>query len=78
MKKVCQELIDFFEQGEGWDKAEILEDFNSEILQEVGCIFSADELGINDGEKDVMVLQDFTERLFDKILEGVCNVIKTA
>ena len=78
MKKVCKELIDYFEQNEGWDKAEVLGDLIYEIFKEHGIKAYADELGINDGEKNIMVLQDFAQQLFDKIMQGVCNVIKTA
>lgn len=78
MKKVCKELIDFFENREGWDKEELLSDYVSQILSEAGSNHSADELLISDCEKDVMILSDFADLLFEKIIEGVCNVIKTA
>ena len=79
MKKVCQELIDFFENEEGWDKDELLTDYVYDILKKAGSeLLHADELTINDDEKDVMVLSDFVDALFAKIIEGVCNVIKTA
>ena len=32
MKKVCKELIDFFENQESWDKNELISEFCSEIL----------------------------------------------
>lgn len=79
MKKVCKELIEFFQDGESWDKEGVLCEAVSEILKKNGSeTIAADELGITDGDKEIMVLSDFAEALFDKILEGVCNVIKTA
>ena len=86
MKKVCRELIDYFEQQEGWDKEEIIADYCAEILKENDCTMlndvplSPDEISLNWGD-DLnlpITLQDFADRLFDKIMEGVCNVIKTA
>lgn len=79
MKKVCKELIEFFRDGERWDKEGVLFETVSEILKKNGSkTIAADELSINDGGHEIMVLSDFAEALFDKILEGVCNVIKTA
>lgn len=79
MKKVCKELIEFFEDGESWSRDDVLFEAVTEILQKNGSeTIAADELGITDGDKEIMVLSDFAEALFDKILEGVCNVIKTA
>ncbi|MDD3123748.1 MAG: hypothetical protein PHC62_09620 [Candidatus Izemoplasmatales bacterium] len=78
MKKVCQELINFFELEEGWDKNDLLYDFSKEILYENGTICSFDEVVISDGEKEIMVLEDFVYKLYDKIIKGVCNVIETA
>jgi len=78
MEKVCEELIEFFEGEDGWDKDELLCDFSKEILEKLGTDLYADELCITDGEDDIAVLQDFVYALFDKIINGVCNVIRTA
>lgn len=78
MKKVCEELICFFEEEEGWDREALISDYCEIILKEAGTTFSADELCISDGEGEIMVLSDFVDRFFDKIIVGVCNVIKTA
>lgn len=73
-----KELIDYFELQEGWDKEELLSDYVAGILKSVGSeLLSADELSINDGENDVMALSDFADKLFDEIIQGVCNVIAT-
>lgn len=79
MKKVCRELIDFFRDQGGWDKDELLGDYVGEILKNAGSsTVYADELTVTDGDRDIMVLQDFANELFDRIIEGVCNVIETA
>lgn len=86
MKKVCKELIDFFEQQQGWDKNEIMSDWAAEVLQDLNCTLpnssipiAMDEIELCWGEDSLSTtLQDFAEKLFDKILVGVCNVIRTA
>lgn len=85
MKKVCGELIDFFQGQEGWDKDELLSDYCSEILKTNGCtlndgVLSPDEIGLNWGDELELplTLDDFASALFDKIIDGVCNVIETA
>lgn len=79
MVKLKRELIDFFKYKEGWDKQEILEEYIHEILTEAKSEFTcADLLSINDDEKEIMMLDEFSDKLFDKIIDGVCNVIETA
>jgi len=79
MKKVCKELIEFFKEREGWDKDELLSDYCTEILEKAGAELPyADDVGLICGEKEFMDLQDFASALFDKIIDGVCNVIETA
>ena len=90
MKQVCKELISFFENEEGWDKEEILSEYIAEIFKKYkmcyfdgpgGIPIAPDELVISYGDKpmDLRLPVDlFAEELFDKIIEGVCNVIKTA
>lgn len=80
MKQVCKELIDFFEKEEGWDKQELIEDIIEEVLTE--------DLEIKDTNitfctcdnrnEDVFMLEDFAEYFFNRVIDGVCNVIKTA
>lgn len=86
MKKEYKELIDFFEQQDGWDKNEIISDFSDEVLKDLNCTLpesdisiSMDEVVLYWGEDCLHVtLQDFAEKFFEKVLVGVCNVIKTA
>lgn len=80
MKQVCKELIDFFEKEEGWDKQDLIGDIIEEVL--------AKDLEIKDTNitfvtcdnrnEDVFMLEDFAEKFFDRVIDGVCNVIKTA
>ena len=80
MKQVCKELIDFFNNSEGWDKQGLIDEFIEEVLSE--------DLGIKDTNitfctcdnrnDDVFMLEEFAQHFFDRVIEGVCNVIKTA
>lgn len=86
MKKVCQELVDFFEDREGWDKDDLLSEYCAEIMKKYDCTgvtdqsLSPDEIDLSWKDELILplTLQDFADELFDKIIEGVCNVIRTA
>jgi len=86
MKKVCKELIDFFEHEEGWDKNEILSEWAGAVLRKLNCTMqpdnipiSMDEIVLHWGEDELPVtLQDFASELFGEMIKGVCNVIRTA
>lgn len=86
MKKVCQDLVDYFELQEGWDKEELLSNYCAGILKKHDCVGVTDvpldpeEIALNWGD-DLnlpLTLQDFANELFDEIIQGVCNVIATA
>lgn len=62
----------------GCDADEVLSEYVHEVLNKTGTIFSWDELTIHDGEKDVVLLEEFCKDLRDKIINGVCNVLETA
>ena len=80
MKQVCKELINFFKNEEGWDKQDLIDEITEAVLTE--------DLGIKDTniffctcdnhEGTVFSIEDFTEKFFDRVIDGVCNVIKTA
>lgn len=80
MKQVCKELIDFFNNSEGWDKQGLIDEFIEKVLSE--------DLQINDTNitfvtcdnrnEDVFMLETFAEHFFNRVIEGVCNVIETA
>lgn len=80
MKQVCKELIDFFEKQEGWDKQELIDEFIEKVLFKD---LKIDDTNItfvtcDNRNEDVFMLEDFAEYFFDRVIEGVCNVIKTA
>lgn len=82
-RKDKDELISFFRDAEGYDWREILHEYCYDILKEDTDfaseidILSVSELGNDDTEKPVKNLQEFVESLYNKIMEGVCNVIET-
>lgn len=82
MKKVSKELVDFFQQNKQWEKDELLAAYVAEIQLQMGfeTIVPDDEIRLMWGHHKALsgTLQDFSSALYDKIMEGVCNVIKTA
>jgi hypothetical protein len=72
---ILQEVIDFFEISDGWDKKEVI----AEILGEIKELknYSADEIGLEWDNKCLMTLDDFSGQFFDKVSEGICNVLKS-
>ncbi len=82
MKQVCKELINFFKNEEGWDKQELIDEITEAVLTK--------DLGIKDtnisfyacvsdeGKGETFFIEDFAEKFFDRVIDGVCNVIKTA
>ena len=80
MKQVCRELINFFKNEEGWDKQDLIDEITEKVLTE--------DLEIKDTnitfctcdnrEGTVFSLENFAEKFFDRVIDGVCNVIKTA
>lgn len=80
MKQVCKELIDFFKNEEGWDKQEIIDDIIEKVLKEDLEIrdTNINFLTSDNRYEEVIQLDSFAEYFFDRVIEGVCNVIKTA
>lgn len=88
MKKAYKELVDFFENQEGWDKQEIISLMTEKTMEELNCVMplqtrdpiAPDEVILYWGDDDPLpaTLQDFAEVFFDKVIEGVCNAIRTA
>lgn len=39
--------------------------------------YSADEIGLEWDNKCLMTLDDFSEQFFNKVSEGICNVLKS-
>lgn len=82
MKKGNKELVDFFQQHKQWEKDELLASYTTEVQQQLGfeTVVPDDEIRLTWGKNRELsgTLQDFSSALYDKIMEGVCNVIKTA
>jgi hypothetical protein len=70
-----QEIVDFFELEEGWSKDEIISQVISEIKELKG--YEADEITLLWDDEELMVLIDFAEQFFNKIMQNTCNVIKS-
>ncbi|MCF8018320.1 MAG: hypothetical protein K9L62_02855 [Vallitaleaceae bacterium] len=71
-----QEIIDFFElEGESWGKDEVMREYANEIKELQGN--ALDEVGLEWDGENLMILDDFVAQYFNKVIEGVCNVIKS-
>lgn len=69
------EAINFFESGDGFDKKELIADWVDEIKEIKGN--PVDEIGLEWDGKTIMTLDDFASRFYDKIISGICNVLKS-
>lgn len=74
-KAKLKELIDFFELEEGYNKEEVISGILEEIKELKG--YDADEIGLNWDGEELMVLEDFIQQFYDKVIVGVCNVMKS-
>jgi len=70
-----QEIIDFFEIEECYDKVNIIADIIAEIKDLNGN--AIDEIGLEWDGKTLMVLDDFANIFYKEIIEKVCNVLKS-
>lgn len=70
-----QAIVDFFELEEGWSKDEIISQVISEIKALKG--YEADEITLLWEDEELMVLIDFAEQFFNKMMKNTCNVIKS-
>ena len=75
MKNKLQEIIDFFELEEGYDKDEIISDILHEIKGLKG--YDSDEIGLMWDEEELMMLYDFTDEFYLKLIEKICNAIRS-
>ena len=80
MKQICKELIDFFKNEEGWDKQGLIEEFIEKVLSEDLKIEDTNIIFVtcHNMHDDVFMLEEFAEYFFNRVIEGVCNVIETA
>ena len=79
MKRVYKELIDFFNNSEGWDKQGLIDEFIEKVLSEDLQIKDTNIVFVtcDNRDEDIFMLEAFAEYFFDRVIEGVCNVIKT-
>ena len=70
-----QKLIRFLQNEEGYDLDELLGEMVAGI-EGLGER-SIDELMVFDNDQPVMDMQEFARKLYDKIVEGLVNVINT-
>jgi hypothetical protein len=75
MNRKLQEVIDFFELREGYDKNEVIAD----LIEKIGAIKkrSPDEIGLEWCNENLTDLESFANEFYDLVIEGVCNVIKS-
>lgn len=80
MKQVCKELIDFFHNSEGWDKDGLIFEYMEKVLSEDLKIADTNITFVtcDNRNDDVFMLEEFAEYFFNRVIDGVCNVIKTA
>ena len=70
-----QEIINYFQLGEGYDKHEIITDILGEIKELKN--YSADEIGLEWDKEHLMILDDFVNEFYNLIIKNVCNVLKS-
>ena len=80
-KKICkckQSIIDFLKnpKDNGWDKETIVEDYILDVFKENDILSRPEYVDISFIlENQEITLKEFSMQLFDKIIDGVCNVI---
>ena len=79
-----EETINFLENPceNGYDYEELLSEYIFEVLEKNGidkmwCV-SPDLIDVVDPDENKITLDEFSEQLYHKIIEGVCNVLKTS
>ena len=75
VKAKLQEVIDFFELGEGYDKDEVIADILGEMKELKG--YAADEIGLEWDGEELIILTDFADNFYNEIIEKVCSVLKS-
>lgn len=82
MKRSSKELIDFFQLEGTKEKDRLLAEYIAEAERQIGfkSVVPDDEIRLMWEKNDELpgTLQDFAYVLYDKIMEGVCNVIATS
>lgn len=82
MKRASKDLIDFFQLQNSDEKNRLLAEYITEAMRQIGIKSAIPDDGIRlmleKNEELPGTLRDFSSVLYDKIMEGVCNVIATA
>ena len=74
-KDKLQEIIDYFEEPVGYSAREVRSDMLAEIEDLKGN--SPDEIGLEWDGEHLMLLEEFAEKFYNKIIFGVCNILKS-
>lgn len=70
-----QEIIDYFECGDGYDKNEVIMDVIGEIKPLDKYV--ADEIALKWDGKTLMGLDAFATEFYDRLIARVCNVVRS-
>ena len=73
--EVLQEIIDYFEDPVCYDPEEVRSDMIAEIEGLKGN--APDEIGLERDGECLMILDDFTREFYNKVISGLCNVLKS-
>ena len=75
MKNKLQEIIDFLDLEEGYSREEII----SDILHEIKVLkdYDSDEIILMWDEEELTTLYDFVDEFYLKLIEKICDVIKS-
>lgn len=77
-KKKIEELREFLSRGCDYaGTQETVDEIKAEVLEEMGCEYSADEVGLEWGTKVYGVVDDFADIFWDKAVEKILNVLST-
>jgi hypothetical protein len=75
-EKILDEIIDFFELEEGYDKDELITNFLDGLLKPQKI--NSDEVQLIFGDNRYFTeLDSFAKDYYDLVIQGVCNVLKS-
>lgn len=73
--ELIEEIKSFLKNEDcSYDKDQLI---NEECIKEIEEIkgIALDEIGVEYDGKPIMILEDFTDRIFDNVIAMVCNVL---
>ena len=73
--ELMEEIKSFLKNEDcSYDKDQLI---NEECIKEIEEIkgIALDEIGVEYDGKSIMLLEDFTDRVFDNVIQMVCNVL---